>query len=107
MFETDDTGMVEKTVSLLNEYGDARFGDEWWPANARAWLGENEALDLERMLVGEGGDPMETARLMSAYAEEKFGDKWRPDRADSVLGPDRAEELRAALDALKAPGAGF
>jgi hypothetical protein len=29
-----------KIIDLLNEYGSAKFGDEWWPGNSEAWIGE-------------------------------------------------------------------
>lgn len=35
---------------LLDAYGRAKFGDEWWPGNARPWLGEEDGGELERLL---------------------------------------------------------
>jgi hypothetical protein len=32
-------------VALLNEYGEAKFGDEWWPGNAASWLGNEEEYE--------------------------------------------------------------
>jgi len=41
-----------RTVELLNAYGEAKFGDEWWPGNARAYLTDGRGEELERLLEG-------------------------------------------------------
>jgi hypothetical protein len=42
-----------RMLALLNEYGDARFGDEWWPGNAGAWIGEVKAQELRDLMDAE------------------------------------------------------
>ena len=53
-----------RTVELLNEYGQAKFGDEWWPGSPWAYLGRERGDELCRLLgtetsdqVGAGGAP--------------------------------------------------
>jgi hypothetical protein len=36
-------------VELLNKYGEAKFGDEWWPGNPDAWLGSEDAQRLSEL----------------------------------------------------------
>ena len=43
------TQVLERTIELLNAYGNAKFGDEWWPGNARNWIGE-DGRELEHLL---------------------------------------------------------
>jgi hypothetical protein len=40
---------LERTIELLRRYGEAKFGDEWWPGNARNWIGE-QGRELEYLL---------------------------------------------------------
>jgi hypothetical protein len=40
--------MVE-LYELLGEYGNAKFGDEWWPGNAEAWLPQDRADRLAEL----------------------------------------------------------
>jgi hypothetical protein len=42
---------MRELVELLNEYGKARFGDQWWPTNAVGWLGEAKGERLEDLLT--------------------------------------------------------
>jgi hypothetical protein len=37
---------LRRLVDLLNQYGTAKFGDEWWPGNAAAWLSPEAAGEL-------------------------------------------------------------
>ena len=46
----DDFGTIERAFDLLNAYGQAKFGDEWWPGNAQPWLGGEEGAELELLL---------------------------------------------------------
>lgn len=39
-----------RLLMLLTEYGEAKFGDEWWPGNAGDWIGEAKGLELARLL---------------------------------------------------------
>jgi hypothetical protein len=39
----------QRTIELLLKYGAARFGDDWWPGNARQWLGA-DGRELEYLL---------------------------------------------------------
>ena len=36
---------LERTIELLLAYGTARFGDEWWPGNARNWMPDGRELE--------------------------------------------------------------
>jgi hypothetical protein len=40
---------AERTIELLCRYGQVKFGDDWWPGNARHWLGA-EGQELEYLL---------------------------------------------------------
>jgi len=78
--------MTEASLArVLLAYGDARFGDEWWPVDARPWIGEEAAGKLSAQLRNGIEDADEAARLIDLYGEAKFGDKWRPEMAASVL----------------------
>jgi hypothetical protein len=39
-----------RTIALLHEYGSAKFGDEWWPGNAEAWIGPEKGRELAVLL---------------------------------------------------------
>lgn len=41
---------AERVIALLQQYGSAKFGDEWWPSNANAWIGQAEADELAALL---------------------------------------------------------
>ena len=43
-------GPAARIIELLNRYGKAKFGDEWWPGNASRYLPEAEAAELNRLL---------------------------------------------------------
>jgi hypothetical protein len=49
---SSSTMSVDRVVTLLNQYGAAKFGDEWWPSNADAWIGQAEADELAALLNG-------------------------------------------------------
>ena len=36
---------LERTIELLLAYGTARFGDDWWPGNARNWMPDGRELE--------------------------------------------------------------
>jgi hypothetical protein len=36
---------LERTIELLLAYGAAKFGDEWWPGNARNWIPDGRELE--------------------------------------------------------------
>jgi hypothetical protein len=40
----------ERVIQLLNEYGAAKFGDEWWPETAGDWIGQAKGLELKILL---------------------------------------------------------
>ena len=44
-----DPATLERTIELLLAYGTARFGDDWWPGNARRWIGA-DGRELEYLL---------------------------------------------------------
>lgn len=90
--------MGEKAIEAIIQYGDARFGDAWWPQNSRTWLGEKAALELEDKLKDPTSDPDGTVDLLMAYGEAKFGDKWRPaSEAAKYVDSASAEELSVYL----------
>lgn len=37
-------------IELLGKYAEAKFGDEWWPGNASAWIGPVLGQELTEML---------------------------------------------------------
>lgn len=42
---------LHRTIELLNEYGTARFGDEWWPGNPGCTsMPEADQAELLRLL---------------------------------------------------------
>ena len=75
-----------RLARLLLAYGDARFGDEWWPIDARTWIGEEDAERLSNLIRNGIDDGEEAARLLDHYGEAKFGEKWRPDNAAAIVG---------------------
>ena len=36
---------LKRTIELLLAYGTAKFGDEWWPGNARNWIPDGRELE--------------------------------------------------------------
>lgn len=40
---------VIELFQLLSEYGHAKFGDEWWPGNAQAWISADKAERLAEL----------------------------------------------------------
>lgn len=51
--QSDAEGSLRRTqriIELLGAYGRAKFGDEWWPGNARAWLGAKKGAELEELV---------------------------------------------------------
>jgi hypothetical protein len=49
---TAHVARLRRLVGLLNQYGAAKFGDEWWPGNAAAWLSLDEAAELATLQEG-------------------------------------------------------
>lgn len=47
---SDPRTSAERVIELLNQYGQAKFGDEWWPGNADAWLNQPDADELATLL---------------------------------------------------------
>ncbi len=45
---------TDELIDLLNKYGEAKFGDEWWPGNASAWIDKEKAARLEELLENPG-----------------------------------------------------
>ena len=41
---------AQRIIELLGIYGRAKFGNEWWPGNARPWLGAKKCAELEELL---------------------------------------------------------
>jgi hypothetical protein len=45
---------LKRQIELLNEYGTAKFGDDWWPGNAVPWIGREKAMELHELGVDQG-----------------------------------------------------
>jgi hypothetical protein len=43
----DTTRKLLRLAELLNSYGEARLGNDWWPGNAGSWIGDDNAHELE------------------------------------------------------------
>ena len=41
---------LTRLIKLLQEYGEAKFGNEWWPSNADPWLGPDKGQELAELL---------------------------------------------------------
>lgn len=41
---------AQRIIELLGAYGRAKFGDEWWPGNARPWLDAKKGAELEELV---------------------------------------------------------
>lgn len=91
----------ERIARLLYSYGDARFGDEWYPIDARPWLEPDDAESLARQMREGLPDPQEAIRLLNLYGEAKFGNKWQPHLAARELGMEAA--MLAHLAPAKQP----
>lgn len=39
-----------RLAELLGKYGNEKFGNEWWPGHADAYLGQEEAIELGELL---------------------------------------------------------
>ena len=44
----------KELLALLNHYGESKFGDEWWPGNASAFIGQERADRLNDLLAQVG-----------------------------------------------------
>ena len=40
---------MAELYELLSAYGEAKFGDEWWPGNARGWISNEKAARLDEL----------------------------------------------------------
>lgn len=47
---TTDHARAVRLLELVNRYGHAKFGDEWWPGAADAWLDAQDATELADLL---------------------------------------------------------
>ncbi len=46
----DNERKLLRLIELLGKYAEAKFGDEWWPGNAEAWLGPVLNQELTELL---------------------------------------------------------
>lgn len=93
-----------RIVELVTEYGQEKFGDEWWPGNAAEWIGEDKAAELAHLLEQAGTRPLllvafsddEADCLVRTAAElwDNCGDPY------DVLSDRQCELAQAALDIL-------
>ncbi len=51
-----DPRRIARMIELFNEYGAAKFGDEWWPGNPRPWIGEEQGAELQALIEEFGSD---------------------------------------------------
>ena len=58
---------LERTIELLLAYGTARFGDDWWPGNARHWIGA-DGRELEYLLDPGSAELADRAETRSGEA---------------------------------------
>jgi hypothetical protein len=40
---------IRELYALLQEYAEAKFGDEWWPGNASEWISAEKAARLQEL----------------------------------------------------------
>lgn len=52
---------ARRTVDGLIAYGEAKFGDEFWPGNAKPWLGDEKGEAFEQLI--EHHEPVTDAAL--------------------------------------------
>lgn len=102
-----NTAAIERFATLLNEFGQAQYGDEWWPGNASRWMDDGEALEVycEQGWTTSFSEPAAAniVRLFIAYAEAKFsgphfGPAFDLSDAHAVLGKRKASRLHAIND---------
>ena len=48
-----EVARLERQVELLNKYGEAKFGDEWWPGNAEPWVGKDVAREMNKVGISQ------------------------------------------------------
>jgi hypothetical protein len=90
---------LERTIELLCAYGSAKFGDEWWPGNARNWIGE-DGRELEHLL-----DPGCAELADEAFGPgnaTRYGPSWEVASGpiDTVTGAHSAQQA-ATLSAAE------
>jgi hypothetical protein len=42
---------LQEMISLLNDYGNAKFGDDWWPGDAYGYLSDKQAARLSELIA--------------------------------------------------------
>lgn len=96
----------ERTVELLNEYGAAKFGDEWWPGNAGEWIGREKGLELavlldpgaaaEYLAPEQDAEPVVTVEGRTYYTVPSTGEAICPEcgrtRSTERIGDHMASE---------------
>lgn len=40
---------IRELLDLLDEYGEAKLGDDWWPGMAEEWLGKEKAQRMNEL----------------------------------------------------------
>ena len=84
-------------LKLLNSYGHAKFGDEWWPSNAAPWIGERNAAELSRLLEMPKGTPTQLRDNMVLSIElSRDSFNWLMSRRERPDEPLDAVVLRMA-----------
>jgi hypothetical protein len=51
-----DDAPATRIIELLNEYGEAKFGDEWWPGSPWQWIGRTKGDEFCRLMGAETCD---------------------------------------------------
>lgn len=47
---SDTITRLLRLVRLMDEYGVAKFEDEWWPGCPQAWIGDEEGQELVELM---------------------------------------------------------
>lgn len=93
--QQDDNISKNELIELLHAYGHAKLGDEWWPGNAAAVLGEERGRRLAELL---GSDPSRPTFITAEYSVEcSLGGVYDVD--DEVVGTE-ADLMERAKERL-------
>jgi hypothetical protein len=60
--------MKDRVIEFLNTYGEAKFGDEWWPGACDSWLSDEqlrEFADVWPYFVDDGAKIDEINRRLA------------------------------------------
>lgn len=99
---------MSRLIDLLNQYGNAKFGDEWWPGCAEAWLPADDAAELAALLEGGPSEADTIWSRLSPAAKAAWVETMQPFPEEGTLTmstthttrawPDPAEPIEIRLD---------